>query len=63
MEIFLQKLALLLDEHNATILRSTNNTHDLVVSIVKDGGEYEEIHFTEEMSKYDVAIMLKEIIK
>ena len=53
MEKFLEGLEVLLRKYNATILRSANSTHDLVIS-VPNGREFRDIYFDEEISARDL---------
>jgi hypothetical protein len=54
MDEFLKELAELLEKHRATILRSANSTHDLVVSIHDGNGYFDEIKFEEEINESDI---------
>lgn len=59
MEDFLNQLEKLLSEYEATIVRSANSTHDLVISLPVYGCdgqvvEWHEIHLTEELTDSDI---------
>jgi len=56
MDEFLKELEELLRKHKATILRSANSTHDLVISVPEDG-VFCDIHFSEEIAARDVEAM------
>lgn len=56
MEAFLPELEALLRKHDATIVRSANSTHDLVVSIPSPDADhgFDDLHLEEELNADDI---------
>jgi hypothetical protein len=61
--LFFKELESLLERYNACILRSANDTHELVVSIKKESDEFVDIVFEEEISDTDARNMWQSITK
>ena len=54
MNKFLSDLELLLAEHNAAIVRSGDDNHNLVISVFDGLDGFDEFEFEEEINCYDL---------
>ena len=54
MDTFLAELESLLHKHNATIVRSADNTNGLVVCVPDGNGNWRNEAFVEEISDYEI---------
>ena len=54
MKAFLEELSELLNSHSATIVRSADENHRLVVSLLNSKGGFDDVEFEEEIGPFQI---------